>query len=172
VTDDRANELVAADIVAFGSGLMALQSCASLFTVEFEELEISLPAEVELPSGLGRAETFALAFNEHGQAADGEVIGQNGELSGRANDAVGRQVELHGWVSVFDFAIGGRSEPARPVATTDAATTWGLIAKGSGARSAYRPTGRPRKPGFNRDAGPGSERGRDLLFTPRSDLGI
>jgi hypothetical protein len=39
-----------------------------------------------------------LAFNEHGQAGDDEVIGKNGDLSGGADDAVGRHVELHGVV--------------------------------------------------------------------------
>ena len=98
VTDDLANDFVGADIVAFGAGLVALESCASMFTIEFEQLKISLLAEVELLSGLGGTEPFALAFNEHGQAGDDEVIRKNGELSGGADDAVGRHVELHGLV--------------------------------------------------------------------------
>jgi hypothetical protein len=98
VTDDLANDLVGADIVAFGAGLVALESRASMFTIEFEELEISLFAEVELLSGLGGTEPFALAFNEHGQPGDDEVIRKNGEVSGGADDAAGRHVELHGLV--------------------------------------------------------------------------
>ena len=98
VTDDLANELVGADIVAFGPGPVALESVASLFTVEFEQLEVSLLADIELLSGLGGTEPFALAFNEHGQAGDDEVIRTNGKLSGGSDDAVGRQVELHGLV--------------------------------------------------------------------------
>jgi hypothetical protein len=98
VTDDLANEFVGADIVAFGAGLVALESCASMFTIEFEQLKISLLAEVEPLSGLGGTEPFALAFNEHGQAGDDEVIPTNGEFSGGADDAVGRHVELHGLV--------------------------------------------------------------------------
>ena len=98
VTDDLANDLVGANIVAFGTGLVALESRASMFTIEFEELKISLLAEVELLSGLGGAEPFALAFDEHGQSGDDEVVRQNGELSGGADDAAGRDVELHGLV--------------------------------------------------------------------------
>jgi hypothetical protein len=98
VTDDLANELVGADIVAFGAGLVAVESSASMFTIEFEQLKISLLAEVELLGGLGGAESFALAFNEHGQAGDDEVIPKNGKLSGGADDAVGGHVELHGLV--------------------------------------------------------------------------
>jgi hypothetical protein len=69
-----------------------------MFTIEFEQLKISLLAEVELLSGLGGTDPFALAFNEHGEARDDEVIGKNGELSGGPDDAVGRHVELQGLV--------------------------------------------------------------------------
>jgi hypothetical protein len=106
VTDDLANDFVGADIVAFGAGLVALESCASIFTIEFEQLKISLLAEIELLGGLGGTEPFALAFNEHGQARDDEVVRKNGELSGGAEDAVGRHVELHG--VVLREKAGGR----------------------------------------------------------------
>jgi hypothetical protein len=105
VTDDLANDFVGADIVAFGAGLVALESCASMFTIELEQLKISLLAEVEFLSGLGGTEPFALAFNKHGQAGDDEVIRKNGEFSGGADDAVGRQVELHGLV-LREKAVG------------------------------------------------------------------
>ena len=98
LADDLANDLVGADIVAFGAGLMALESCASLFTIEFEQLKISLLAEIVLLGGLGGAEPFALAFDEHGQSGDDEVVCKNGELSGGADDAASRDVELHGLV--------------------------------------------------------------------------
>ena len=98
VADDLANEFVGADIVAFGAGLVALESCASMFTIEFEQLKISLLGEVELGSGPSGTEPFALAFNDHGQAGDDEVIRKDKELSGGADDAVGRHVELHGLV--------------------------------------------------------------------------
>jgi hypothetical protein len=96
VTDDLANEFVGANIVTFGAGLVALESCASLYTIEFKQLKISLFAEAELLSGLGGTESFALALDEHGEAGDDEVIGKNREFSGWADDAVGRHVELHG----------------------------------------------------------------------------
>jgi hypothetical protein len=98
VADDLANDFVGADVVAFGAGPVALESCASRFTIEFEQLKISLLAEVELLSGLGGTEPFALAFNKHGQAGDNEVIRKNAELSGGADDAVGRNIKLHGLV--------------------------------------------------------------------------
>jgi hypothetical protein len=98
VTDDLANDFVSADIVAFGAGLVALEASDSMFTIKFEQLKISLFAEVELLSGLGGTEPFTLAFNEHGQARDDEVIRKNGKFSGWADDAVGRHVELHGLI--------------------------------------------------------------------------
>ena len=69
-----------------------------MFAVEFEQLKISLFAEVELLGGLGGAEPLALAFDEHGQPGDDEVIRQNREFSGGADNAAGRDVELHGLV--------------------------------------------------------------------------
>jgi hypothetical protein len=98
VTDDLSFELVGADIVVFGAGFVALQSRASMLTIEFEQLKISLFAEAKLLSGFGGAEPFALALDEHGKAGDDEVVRQNRELSGGADDAAGRDVELHGLV--------------------------------------------------------------------------
>ena len=98
VADDLANDLVGADIVTFGAGLVALEPYASMLTVEFEQLKISLFAELELRGGLGSTEPFAVAFNEHGQPGDDEVVGTNGEFTGGADDAAGRDVELHGLV--------------------------------------------------------------------------
>jgi hypothetical protein len=98
VADDLALDLVGADIVVFGAGFVALQSCTSMLTIEFEQLKISLFAEAELLGGIGGTESFALAFDEHGEAGDDEVIAENGELSGGADDAECRQVEVHGSV--------------------------------------------------------------------------
>jgi hypothetical protein len=98
VADDLANDLVGAHIVAFGAGFVALESCASLFTIEFEQLKISVFGEAELVGGLGGTDAFALAFDQHGEAGDHEVIRKHGEHSGGADDAVGRDVELHGLV--------------------------------------------------------------------------
>ena len=98
LTDDLANDLVGADIVAFGARLVALESCTTMFTIELEQLKISLFAEVELLGGLGGAEPFALAFDEHGQPGDDEIVRKNGELSSGTDNAAGRDVELHGLV--------------------------------------------------------------------------
>jgi hypothetical protein len=97
-TDELTNDFLRGDMVAFGAGRVALESCASMFTKEFEQLEVALLAEIELLSGLGGPEPLALAFNKHSQTGDDEVIGKNGELSGGADDAFCRHVELHGVV--------------------------------------------------------------------------
>jgi hypothetical protein len=116
MTDDLANELIGADIVVFGAGLVALEPCASMFTIEFEQLKVSLFAEVELFGGLSGAEPFALAFDEHGQAGDDEVVGKDGDLSGGADNAAGRDVELHGmvlregWEREAELAVGNPRE--------------------------------------------------------------
>ena len=109
VTDDLANDLVGADIVAFGAWFVALEPHASMFTIEFEQLKISLLAEVKLGGGLGGAKPLALAFDEHSQAGDDEVIRKNREFTGGPNDASGRDVELHGMVlrkTARDRAVG------------------------------------------------------------------
>ena len=98
VADDLSLDFVGADIVVFGAGLVALQSRASMLTIEFKQLKISLLAELELLGGLGGAEPFALTFDEHGEAGDDEVIGENRKLSCGADDAVIREVEVHGLV--------------------------------------------------------------------------
>jgi hypothetical protein len=105
VTDDLANDFVGSDIVALGAGLVALESCATLVTIAFEQLKISLFAEVELLGGLDGTKPFALTFNEHGQASDNEVVRKNWELSGGADDAMGGHVEVHGLV-LRDRAAG------------------------------------------------------------------
>ena len=90
VANDLANDLVGADIVAFGAWFVAKESWAALFTIEFEQLKISLFAEAELLGCLGGTDSLALAFDEHGEARDDEVIRKNGELPGGAEDAEGR----------------------------------------------------------------------------------
>ena len=87
VADDLANELVGADIVAFRSRLVTLESHATMFTIKFEQLKISLFAKAKLFGGLGGTKPFALAFDEHAQAGDDEVIRTNGEFTGGADDA-------------------------------------------------------------------------------------
>jgi hypothetical protein len=105
VADDLANELVGADIVAFGSRLVAPESLATMFTITLKQLKVSLFTKVELFGGLGGTEPFALAFDEHAQAFDDEVIRTNREFTGGADDASGGDVDLHstvlqqkGWV--------------------------------------------------------------------------
>ena len=96
VANNLANDLVGADIVALGTWLVAKESWATVFTIEFEQLKISLFAEADFLGRLGGAGALALAFDEHGEAGDDDVIGKNGELSGGTRDPVTRHVELHG----------------------------------------------------------------------------
>jgi hypothetical protein len=96
VPDDLAHDLVGAHIVALGAGLVALESRAPMVIIESKHLKISLLAKAELLGGLSGTEPFALAFDEHGQTGDDQVIGTNRKLAGGADDAVGRYVELHG----------------------------------------------------------------------------
>ena len=98
VADDLSLDFVGANIVVFGAGFVGLESCAAMFTIELKQLKISLLGEAEFVGGLGGTESFALAFDEHGEAGDDEVIGENRELSGGADDAMSRQVEVHGSV--------------------------------------------------------------------------
>jgi hypothetical protein len=98
VADDLSLDFVGANIVVFGAGFVGLESCAAMFTIELKQLKVSLLAEAELVGGFGSTESFALAFDEHGEAGDDGVIGANREFSGRADDAVCRQVEVHGSV--------------------------------------------------------------------------
>ena len=95
MTNDLAFDLVGADRVGFGAAFLGQESRASLFAIKFKQLKISLFAEAELLGGLGGTEPLALAFDEHGEAGDDEIIRKNRELSGRAEDAAGRYVELH-----------------------------------------------------------------------------
>jgi hypothetical protein len=90
VTNDLADDLVGADIVALGAWLVAKESWATVFTIEFEQLKISLFAEAELLGCVGGADAFALAFDEHGEAGDDEIIRKDGKLPGWAEDAEGR----------------------------------------------------------------------------------
>ena len=69
-----------------------------MFAVEFKQLKVPLFAQVELLGGPDGTDPFALTFDEHGQPGDDQVVGKNGEFSGGANDAAGRDVELHGLV--------------------------------------------------------------------------
>jgi hypothetical protein len=98
VPDDLPNDLVGADIVGFGAGLVRHESIFTTLTIEFEQLKISLSAEAELRGGIDDANPFALAFEEHGEAGNDEIIRTNGKLSGWADDTVIWHVEVHGVV--------------------------------------------------------------------------
>jgi len=123
VADDLANDLVSTDIVAFRARLVSLESCTSMFTIESKQLIISLFAQAQLLGGLGGAEPFALALDEHGQAGNDDVVGMNGKLTGRADDAVGRHIELHGLV--LQEQAGGR-EAGWPLAPLEDTTKGGV----------------------------------------------
>jgi len=87
VADNLTNDLVGADIVAFGARFVTLESLATMFTINLKQLKVSLFAKLEFFGGLRGTEPFALAFDEHGQADDDEVILTNGEFTGGPDDA-------------------------------------------------------------------------------------
>jgi hypothetical protein len=98
VANDLANDLVGANIVSFGPRLLTKEPCAALLTKEFEQLEISLFTEAELFRCLDSTGPLALAFDEHGEPGDDEVIRKDGEFAGGSDDPLGRDVELHGLI--------------------------------------------------------------------------
>lgn len=95
VADDLSDEFAGTDVVAFGPSLLSHEAGASLFIIGFEQLIVSLFAEAELLGGPGGAETFALSFDEHGEALDDEVVIVDGEFAGGPGDALRGPVEQH-----------------------------------------------------------------------------
>src|SRR5262249_49116987 len=84
---------------AHGVGLWpwfaALQGGGALLTIELEQLKIALHAQTVLGRGLNRAEPFALALNEHGEALGDFVVGGDCELTAWSHDPLLGQVEVH-----------------------------------------------------------------------------
>ena len=86
VANDLANDLVGAAVVGFGAGGFALQRERSVFSEEVEQLEVALSAIAELSGSLGRAEAFALAFEEHGQFESDLIVGGHEEGTGGSRE--------------------------------------------------------------------------------------
>src|SRR5207253_1861473 len=72
--DDQAYDLIGAAVVGLGSRGMQQQTLGAVLVKSGQDLVIALAGEIIFLSGLGRAQTFALAFDEHGQAAADLVV--------------------------------------------------------------------------------------------------
>ena len=85
--DHQAHDLVGAAVVGFRSwGLQDQPLGASLQEVS-QDLVITLAGEIKFFSGPGRAEAFALALDEHGQAARDLVVLGDEEGAAGAGEA-------------------------------------------------------------------------------------
>ena len=80
VTDDLSGDLFGADVVGLRPWLAALQGRGAVVTIEPEQLKIPLHAETVFGCGLSRAQTFALALDEHGEALRDFVVRADGEF--------------------------------------------------------------------------------------------
>jgi hypothetical protein len=95
VADDLAGNLLSAHVVGLRSWLAALQGPGALLTIEPEQLKIPLHAQTVLGCGLSRAQSFALALDEHGEALSDLVVWVDGELTAWSSDQLLGQVEVH-----------------------------------------------------------------------------
>ena len=77
--DDQAHDLIGAAVLRFRTPRLEEQALGALLAEIGQDLIIALAGEVIFLSGVGRAETFALAVDEHGEAATDLVIVRNAE---------------------------------------------------------------------------------------------
>ena len=94
MTDDLAGHLLSAHVVGLWSWLAALQGPGALLTIEPEQLKIPLHAQTVFGCGLSRAQPFALALDEHGEALSDLVVWVDGELTAWPSDQLLGQVEV------------------------------------------------------------------------------
>ena len=72
--DDQFDGLLGAAVIGFGSRGLQDQALGAFLVKVSQDLVITLAGEVVFFGGFGRAETFALALDKHGQAAADLVI--------------------------------------------------------------------------------------------------
>ena len=96
--DDQAHDLIGAAIIRLGSRSLQEQALGAIFAEIREDLIITLAGEVIFLSGLGRAEFFALALDEHGEAAADLVIIRHTKCATRPIEAklIPGERDLHG----------------------------------------------------------------------------
>ena len=96
--DDQAHDLIGAAVIGFGSRGLQEQTLGALLEEVGQNLVITLAGEIEFLGGLGRAEAFALALDEHGQATRNLVVLGDQEGAARAGEAelVSGERNVHG----------------------------------------------------------------------------
>src|SRR5713101_829720 len=85
--DNQAHDLIGAAVIGFGSRSLEEQTLGALLVEVGQDLVITLAGEIIFLSGLGRAEAFALAVDEHGEAAADLVVIGDEERASRTGEA-------------------------------------------------------------------------------------
>ena len=96
--DDQAHDPVGATVIGLGSWSLEEQALGAMLEKIIQDLVITLAGEIVFLSGLGRAQSFALAFDEHGEAtADLVIVGnQEGAASACEAEVLFRESNIHG----------------------------------------------------------------------------
>jgi hypothetical protein len=84
--DDQTDHLVGAAVIGFGSRGLEEQPLGALVQEVRQDLVITLAGEIVFLSGFGRAKAFALALDEHGQAAANLIVIGDPERAARAGE--------------------------------------------------------------------------------------
>jgi hypothetical protein len=85
--DDEFDDLLGTAVIGFGSWRLQDQALGAFFVKVSQHLIIALAAEVIFLSGFGRAKAFALALDEHSQAAADLVVIVDQERAAGAGEA-------------------------------------------------------------------------------------
>ena len=95
--DDQAHDLIGAAVIGFGTRSLQEQTLGALLVEVSQDLVITLAGEIIFLSGPGRTEAFALALDEHGEAAADLVIIGDAEGASGAGEAelVSRERNIH-----------------------------------------------------------------------------
>jgi hypothetical protein len=97
MTNDLADKLVGASVVAFGATLLASEGQSAAAVEGVAELEIALLTQAELCGSPQGAKALALTFQEHGQFARDFIAVGNGEDTLVANELPELEIEVeHG----------------------------------------------------------------------------
>jgi hypothetical protein len=96
--DGQADDLIGAAVIGFGSRGLQEQTLGALLEEAGQDLVITLAREVVFLSGFGGTQTFALAFDEQGEAvADLVVVGdQQGAARTGETELLFGQGNIHG----------------------------------------------------------------------------
>jgi len=85
--DGQADDLIGTPVIGFGPWALEDQTLSAFFIEGVQDLVITLAGEIIFLSGFGRAEPFALALDEHGQAARDLIVLGDEQRAGGAREA-------------------------------------------------------------------------------------